>query len=71
MAFVNHCRGLRDVSLPFSMLSEDLLRAITDEHVQLETLRIEAHPETKSLPSVSDESWTIFSNHLPNINLVL
>lgn len=71
MALVNHFRNLRDVSLSFSLISDDLLAAMSDEHVQLETLRIEVHSETKSLPSVSDRAWRYFSRHSPNINLVL
>ncbi|XP_051163510.1 F-box/LRR-repeat protein 3-like [Leptopilina boulardi] len=71
MALVNHFKNLRDVSLSFSLISDNLLEAISDEHVQLETLRIEAHSETKSLPFVSDKAWQYFSNHSPNINLVL
>ncbi|XP_033223007.1 F-box/LRR-repeat protein 3-like [Belonocnema kinseyi] len=70
-ALVNHCRCLRELSLSYSLLSDELLKALRDKNVQLETLRIEAHPESKSLPSVSDEAWSILSNHSPNINLVL
>ena len=71
-ALVNYCRYLRELSLSYSLLSDELLLALSSEkQVQLETLRLEAHPESKPLPRVSDTAWFTFSSHLPNINLVL
>ncbi|CAK9831541.1 F-box/LRR-repeat protein 21 [Anthophora retusa] len=71
-ALVNYCRYLQELSLSYSLLSDELLLALSSEkQVQLETLRLEVHPETKPLPRVSDKAWFTFSNHLPNINLVL
>lgn len=32
---------------------------------------MEAHPETKPLPCVSDKAWSAFSSRLPDINLAL
>ncbi|OAD57816.1 40S ribosomal protein S3a [Eufriesea mexicana] len=69
---VNYCQYLQELSLSYSLLSDELLIALSSEkQVQLETLRLEVHPETKPLPRVSDKAWFTFSSHLPNINLVL
>ncbi|KOC63094.1 F-box/LRR-repeat protein 21 [Habropoda laboriosa] len=71
-ALVNYCRYLQELSLSYSLLSDELLFALSSEkQVQLETLRLEVQPETKPLPRVSEKAWFTFSNHLPNINLVL
>lgn len=71
-ALVNYSKYLRELSLSYALLSDELLLALSSEkHTQLETLRLEAHPETKPLPRVSDTAWFTFSSHLPNINLVL
>lgn len=71
-ALVNYCRYLQELSLSYSLLSDELLLALSSEkQVQLETLRLEVHPETKPLPRVSDKAWFTFSSHLPNINLIL
>ncbi|XP_012144439.1 F-box/LRR-repeat protein 3 [Megachile rotundata] len=71
-ALVSYCRYLQELSLSYSLISDDLLLALSAEkQIQLETLRLEAHPETKPLPRVSDKAWFTFSSSLPNINLVL
>ncbi|XP_043521426.1 F-box/LRR-repeat protein 3-like [Frieseomelitta varia] len=71
-ALVNYCRYLQELSLPYSLLSDELLLALSSEkQMQLETLRLEVHPETKPFPRVSDKAWFTFSSHLPNINLML
>ncbi|XP_076236458.1 F-box/LRR-repeat protein 3 [Calliopsis andreniformis] len=71
-ALVNYCRYLKELSLSYSFLSDELLLALSSEkQVQLETLRLEAHPETKPFPRLSETAWFTFSNNLPNINLVL
>lgn len=72
LTLVNHCRCLRELSLSYSLLSDELLMALcTEEQVELETLRIEAHSETRPLPIVSEKAWTTFAARFPNINLVL
>ncbi|XP_029040332.1 F-box/LRR-repeat protein 3-like [Osmia bicornis bicornis] len=71
-ALVSYCQYLQELSLSYSFVSDELLLALSAEkQVQLETLRLEAHPETKPLPRVSDKAWFTFSNNFPNINLVL
>ncbi|KZC10312.1 PREDICTED: F-box/LRR-repeat protein 3-like [Dufourea novaeangliae] len=71
-ALVNYCQYLRELCLSYSLLSDELLLALSSEkQMQLETLRLEVHQEIKPLPRVSDTAWCTFSSHLPNINLVL
>ncbi|XP_017888362.2 F-box/LRR-repeat protein 3-like isoform X1 [Ceratina calcarata] len=71
-ALVSYCQYLQELSLSYSLLSDELLLALSSEkQVQLETLRLEVHPDTKPFPRVSDKAWFTFSSHLPNINLVL
>lgn len=69
---VNHCRCLRELSMSYSLLSDDLLMALcTEEEVNLETLRIEVHSEIRPLPIIDEKVWTTFADRFPNINLVL
>ncbi|XP_011495926.1 PREDICTED: F-box/LRR-repeat protein 3-like [Ceratosolen solmsi marchali] len=66
------CNSIRELSLPYSMLSEQLVKVLCDtESIRLETLRVEAHPDIKPASKVSHEAWTSFTNHFPNINFVL
>lgn len=72
LALVNYCRYIRELSISYSLLSDELLLALSSEQqVQLEVLRLEAHSETKPLPRLTEKAWFTFSNRLPNINLVL
>lgn len=72
LTLADHCQCLRELSLSYSLLSDELLVALSREkHVRLETLRIEAYPEPKPLPHVSDRAWLALARHSPNINLVL
>lgn len=69
---VNHCCRLRELSIPYSLLSDDLLAAVTmEDHVRLETMKIEAYPDTKPLARISNEAWSTLGNHSPDLNLVL
>lgn len=68
----NYCRWLRELSLSYALLSDELLLALCSvKQNHLETLRVEAYPEAKPLPRVSDEAWSAFSSHFPNINLAM
>ncbi|XP_032667813.1 F-box/LRR-repeat protein 3-like [Odontomachus brunneus] len=68
----DHCRWLRELSLSYSLLSDELLLALCSmKQIHLETLQVEAYPEVRPLPRISEKAWSAFSNHLPNINLVL
>ncbi|KAI4497228.1 hypothetical protein M0802_007712 [Mischocyttarus mexicanus] len=72
LKLVNHCRFLREVSMFYSLLSDDLLIALcTEEQINLETLRIEIHSETRPLPVISDKTWTTFAERFPKADLIL
>ncbi|XP_077273672.1 F-box/LRR-repeat protein 3 [Temnothorax americanus] len=72
LALADYCRWLRELSLSYALLSDELLLALCSvKQIHLETLRVEAHPEAKPLPCVSDKAWSAFSNRLPDINLAL
>ncbi|KAL0117598.1 hypothetical protein PUN28_010418 [Cardiocondyla obscurior] len=72
LALTNYCRWLRELSLSYALLSDELLFALCSiKHIHLETLRIEANPETKPVPCISDKAWAAFSNRLPDINFAL
>lgn len=72
LALTNYCRWLRELSLSYALLSDELLLALCSmKQIHLETLRVEAYPEAKPFPLVSDKAWSAFSNHLPDINLAL
>ncbi|XP_012535619.1 F-box/LRR-repeat protein 3 [Monomorium pharaonis] len=72
LALADYCRWLRELSLSYALLSDELLLALCSvKQIHLETLRVEAYPEAKPLPRVSDKAWFTFSNRLPNINLAL
>ncbi|XP_015117055.1 F-box/LRR-repeat protein 21 isoform X2 [Diachasma alloeum] len=63
--------SLRELCLSYSQLTEDLLRVIARENVSLQTMRIEAHSDTKPLARISDTAWTALQTHSPNLNLVM
>lgn len=72
LKLMNHCESIRELSLSYSLLSDELLRALSgDETHHLETIRVEAHPEAKPSGNVSSETWFNFASHLPDLNLVL
>ncbi|XP_058798958.1 F-box/LRR-repeat protein 3-like [Phymastichus coffea] len=72
LKLMNRCESIRELSLSFSLLSDELLRALSsDETLRLETMRVEAHPEAKPTVNVSSETWSNFANHLPDLNFVL
>ncbi|XP_063979005.1 F-box/LRR-repeat protein 3-like [Diachasmimorpha longicaudata] len=62
---------LRELSLSYSQLTEDLLRVIARENVSLQTMRVEAHTDTKPLVKISDSAWATLQTHSPNLNLVI
>ncbi|XP_011297727.1 F-box/LRR-repeat protein 3-like [Fopius arisanus] len=63
--------SLRELSLCYSHLSEDLLRVLSRDNVSLQTMRIEAHTEPKPLGRISDTSWSALQTHSPGLNLVM
>ncbi|XP_014227197.1 F-box/LRR-repeat protein 3-like isoform X1 [Trichogramma pretiosum] len=74
LTLMNHCEGLRELSLSYSFLSEELLEALSSNKsslLQLDTLRVEAHPDAKPASTVSCEAWCAFATHFSNINFIL
>ncbi|XP_034946625.1 F-box/LRR-repeat protein 21-like [Chelonus insularis] len=72
VTMISQCSCLKELSLPYSSLSDDLLTVISsDNHVPLKTIKIEAYSDSKPLPRISDEAWFTLENHSPNLNLVL
>ncbi|XP_047346465.1 F-box/LRR-repeat protein 3-like [Vespa velutina] len=72
LTLVNHCRCLRELSMSYTLLSDDLLMALcTEKEINLETLKIEVHSEIRPLPVIDEKVWTTFVDRFPNINLVL
>ncbi|XP_011643057.1 F-box/LRR-repeat protein 3-like [Pogonomyrmex barbatus] len=72
LTLANYSRWLRELSLSYALLSDELLLALCSvKQICLEILRVEVYPEAKPLPRISDEAWSAFSNHLPDVNLAL
>lgn len=69
---VHRCLFLRELSISYSMVSDDLLFALgAEEHCHLETVRIEAQPDSNPLPRLTDEAWFALESHSPRLNVVL
>ncbi|XP_014212134.1 F-box/LRR-repeat protein 3-like [Copidosoma floridanum] len=69
---INHCSSIRELSLSYSFLNDELLKALSgNDTLHLEILRVEAFPEAKSTAKISNETWCTFTNRFPGINLIL
>ncbi|XP_066593730.1 F-box/LRR-repeat protein 21-like [Prorops nasuta] len=72
LALVGYCQCLRELSLSYSLLSDELLTALSSQDdLVLETFRVEAQSGKKPLPKISEKVWYNFSNRLPHINFEL
>ncbi|PSN30125.1 F-box/LRR-repeat protein 21 [Blattella germanica] len=73
VALADHCRHLRELSLSYTLLSDDLLLALSsEEHVRLEYLRIDVYTEKDMLlQEISPRCWNALIEHSPNMNLVM
>ncbi|KAJ9591147.1 hypothetical protein L9F63_002302 [Diploptera punctata] len=73
LALVDHCRHLRELSLSYTLLSDELLLALSsEEHVRLEYLRIDVYTEKDMLlQEISPRCWNALIEHSPNLNLVM
>ncbi|XP_052132195.1 F-box/LRR-repeat protein 3-like isoform X1 [Frankliniella occidentalis] len=73
LALVDHCRCLRELSLSYTLLSDDLLNALSSErHVCLEVLRVDVYSDTdNALRPISPASWRALVAHSPQLNLVM
>lgn len=74
LALADNCRRLRELSLSYALLSDDILLSLSSEqHARLTHLRIDVYTEPNSwqLQRISPMSWQALIKHSPNINLVL
>lgn len=73
LALADQCRYLRELSLSYTLLSDDLLLALSsEEHVHLEYLRIDVYTEKDMLlQQISPYCWNALVGHSPSMNLVM
>lgn len=85
LALVDNCRCLRELSISYTLLSDDLVQALSSErHVCLEVLRVDVHSEADSAAGsagaagsaaaprpISAASWRALVAHSPQLNLVM
>lgn len=73
LALADQCRYLRELSLSYTLLSDDLLLALSsEEHVHLEYLRIDVYTEKDMLlQQISPCCWNALVEHSPSMNLVM
>ncbi|XP_059483594.1 F-box/LRR-repeat protein 21-like isoform X2 [Neocloeon triangulifer] len=73
VALADHCRCLRELSLSYNLLSDNLLMALSsEEHVRLEYLRIDIYGENDApFKRVSPHCWKALVEHSPSMNLVM
>lgn len=70
----DNCRRLRELSLNYAVLTDDILRSLSSEqHVKLTHLRIDVFtdPTTKHTNKISTPSWQTLIKHSPNLNLII
>lgn len=74
LALADNCRCLRELSLSYSLLSDDLLLALSSEkHVTLEHLRVDVYSagEGDVAHRISPQCWQALIRHSPRMNLVM
>lgn len=73
LALVDRCRCLRELSLSYTLLSDDLLTALSSErHVSLEVLRVDVYTDPdNALRPISPTAWRSLVAHSPQLNLVM
>ncbi|XP_034235158.1 F-box/LRR-repeat protein 3-like [Thrips palmi] len=73
LALVDHCRCLRELSISYTLLSDDLLNALSSErHVCLEVLRVDVYTDADTaLRPIASSSWRALVAHSPQLNLVM
>jgi hypothetical protein len=62
VALADHCRCLRELSLSYTLLSDELLLALSSErHVRLEFLRLDVHTDKTDgrLRTISPRCWQV------------
>lgn len=74
LAVADNCRRLRELSLSYALLSDEILLSLSSEqHATLTNLRIDVYTEPNAWQwnRISPLSWQALIRHSPNINLVL
>lgn len=78
LALADHCHCLRELSLSYSLLSDELLLALSSEkHVSLEYLHIDVYAtgdgdsEIQTPQRISPHCWHALVRHSPAVNLVM
>jgi hypothetical protein len=73
LTLADHCHYLRELSLSYALLSDDLLRVLSsEEHVRLEHLRVDVYTEGDLLlQQISPHCWNALVEHSPGMNLVM
>lgn len=72
LALADHCRHLRELSLSYTLLSDNLLMALSSEkHTKLEYLRIDVYSEREILQVITPQCWVALAEHSPKMNLVM
>lgn len=75
LCVADHCQGLRELALNYSMLSDALLLALSREtHVSLEHLRIDVvseNPGQVGFHSIEEQSWRALTRRSPGVNVVM
>ncbi|XP_021926216.1 F-box/LRR-repeat protein 3-like isoform X3 [Zootermopsis nevadensis] len=73
LSLADHCCHLRELTLSYTLLSDDLLLALSsEEHVCLEYLHIDVYTEKDMLlQQISPQCWSALVEHSPDMNLVM
>lgn len=72
LALADHCRYLRELSLSYTLLSDNLLMALSSEkHAKLDYLRIDVYSEREMLQAITPRCWVALAEHSPKMNLVM
>lgn len=74
-AVADHCHQLCELTLNYSLLSDDLLLALSsEEHARLKFMRIDVSADDLqaiAVHHVSSESWQALTKHSPSMSLVM
>ncbi|XP_037365161.1 F-box/LRR-repeat protein 21 isoform X2 [Talpa occidentalis] len=75
LCVADHCQGLRELTLNYYILSDELLLALSSKtHVNLEHLRIDVvneNPGQIEFHTIHKQSWDALVKHSPGVNIVM
>ncbi|KAL4822182.1 hypothetical protein H8958_000555 [Nasalis larvatus] len=75
LCVADHCQGLRELTLNYYILTDELLLALSSEtHVNLEHLRIDVvseNPGQIKFHAIKKHSWDALIKHSPSVNVVM